>query len=55
LQVIQVSATSGAGMTAWLSWLLAGLDQAKAAREANVDLLKQRIAQLEAQLAARVS
>jgi hydrogenase nickel incorporation protein HypB len=53
LQVMQVSATSGQGMDEWLAWLLAGLDQAKAARSANVDLLKQRIAELEAQLAAK--
>jgi hydrogenase nickel incorporation protein HypB len=52
LEVLQVSASSGQGMEAWLAWLLAGLDQAKAARLQNVDLLKQRIAELEAQLAA---
>ena len=53
LDVLQVSATSGQGMDAWLSWLLAGLNKAQAAREANVDLLKQRIAALEARLAAK--
>jgi len=53
LQVMQVSATSGAGLAAWLDWLLAGLDGARAARAANVDLLKRRVAELEAQLAAR--
>ncbi len=53
LEVMQVSATSGAGMEEWLGWLLAGLAQAKAAREANVDLLKKRIAELEAALAAK--
>jgi hydrogenase nickel incorporation protein HypB len=52
LEVMQVSATSGAGMEEWLGWLLAGLAQAKGAREANVDLLKKRIAELEAALAA---
>jgi hydrogenase nickel incorporation protein HypB len=53
LQVMQVSATSGQGMDEWLAWLRAGLGQAKAAREANVDLLKKRIAELEAQLAQK--
>jgi hydrogenase nickel incorporation protein HypB len=53
LEVMQVSATSGAGMEEWLEWLLAGLDKAKGAREANVDLLKKRIAELEAALAAK--
>ncbi len=53
LEVMQVSAASGQGLDAWLDWLLAGLAQAKAAREANVDLLKKRIAELEAALAAK--
>ena len=52
LEVMQVSATSGQGMDAWLAWLLAGLGEAQAARLQNVDLLKRRIAELEAQLAA---
>ncbi|MBI5331257.1 MAG: hydrogenase nickel incorporation protein HypB [Betaproteobacteria bacterium] len=33
LTVLQVSATSGAGMEAWVEWLLAGLGKAKAGRE----------------------
>ncbi len=53
LEVMQVSATSGAGMEGWLGWLMVGWGQAKGAREANVDLLKKRIAELEAQLAAK--
>lgn len=52
LQVMQVSATSGQGMEEWLGWLMNGLDQARTARMQNVDLLKQRIAELEARLAA---
>lgn len=52
LEVMQVSATSGQGMDAWLAWLLAGLGGAQAARLQNLDLLKRRIAELEAQLAA---
>ncbi len=51
LQVMQVSATSGAGMAEWVAWLLQGLDRARTARRDNVELLKQRIAELEAQLA----
>jgi hydrogenase nickel incorporation protein HypB len=51
LEVLQVSATSGEGLDAWLDWLLAGLAKAKAARESNVELLKKRIAELEARLA----
>ncbi len=52
LEVLQVSATSGQGMDAWLAWLLTGLGEAQAVRLQNVDLLKRRIAELEAQLAA---
>jgi len=51
LAVMQVSATSGAGMEEWLGWLLAGLDGAKSARLQNVEQLKRRIAELETQLA----
>jgi len=53
LQVLQVSATGGQGMEQWQDWLLAGLAQAKQARLENVDRLKRRIAELEAQLAAQ--
>ena len=53
LQVMQVSATSGQGMEEWLGWLMAGLDEARTARMQNVALLKKRIAELEAKLAAQ--
>jgi hydrogenase nickel incorporation protein HypB len=53
IQVMHVSATSGEGMERWLAWLTDGLDVAIAARQRNVDLLKRRIAELEAQLAAK--
>jgi hydrogenase nickel incorporation protein HypB len=53
IYILQVSATSGAGMEAWLSWLERGLEAAKAARSETVDELRQRVAALEAQLAAR--
>jgi hydrogenase nickel incorporation protein HypB len=52
LTVMQVSATSGAGMETWLDWLLNGLDAARTGREKNVESLKQRIAELEARLQA---
>ncbi len=53
LKVLQVSATTGEGMDAWLAWLTDGLQQARAGRVENLDGLKRRIAELEAQLAAR--
>ena len=53
IEVIQVSATHGAGMDAWLGWLERGLAQAQAAREQTLDQLRRRVADLEAQLAAR--
>ena len=54
LTVLQVSATSGAGMQDWLDWLLAGQAAASRARQDNVELLKQRIAELETQLETRL-
>ena len=53
IEVMQVSATHGAGMDAWLVWLERGLAQAQAAREQTLDQLRRRVADLEAQLAAR--
>ncbi|MGQ9684828.1 MAG: hydrogenase nickel incorporation protein HypB [Thiobacillaceae bacterium] len=53
LDVLEVSAVSGQGMEAWLAWLTAGLKRARVARQENVDLLRRRIAELEAQLAAK--
>ena len=50
IQVIQLSATSGAGMDEWLAFLRDGVALASAAKEQSVDSLKARIAQLEAQL-----
>ncbi len=50
IRVIQVSATSGAGMDEWLTFLREGLAAAHGARQETVDQLKQRIAALEAQL-----
>ena len=53
LAVLKVSATTGEGMERWLAWLTEGVDVAIAARQQNVNLLKKRIAELEAMLAAK--
>jgi hydrogenase nickel incorporation protein HypB len=53
IEVIEVSATSGAGMDAWLAWLERGAARARDERQDSVDILKRRVAELEAQLAAR--
>jgi hydrogenase nickel incorporation protein HypB len=50
IRVIQLSATSGEGMQEWLEFLSDGVASARAEKQATVDSLKQRIAQLEAQL-----
>lgn len=55
LQVIQLSATSGAGMTEWLAFLQQGLAQSHATRQQTVAGLQARITQLEAQLQARAA
>ncbi|MCK6411491.1 MAG: hydrogenase nickel incorporation protein HypB [Azonexus sp.] len=51
LTVLRVSATSGEGMAAWLDWIRAGLRAQAGKREASVDQLKARIAELERLLA----
>ena len=53
MEVLKISAVSGEGMERWLAWLTEGVDVAIAARQQNINLLKKRIAELEAQLAAR--
>lgn len=53
LEVIELSAASGEGMQAWLDWLIAGVQRARAARQENIASLKRRIAELEAELAAK--
>jgi hydrogenase nickel incorporation protein HypB len=50
IRVIELSATSGEGMDEWLDFLRAGVISARAARQETVERLKQRIAELEAQL-----
>jgi hydrogenase nickel incorporation protein HypB len=53
IAVIQVSATAGTGMAQWLDWLEAGLARARSGRAETVELLRRRVAELEAQLAGR--
>ncbi|EKE17283.1 MAG: hypothetical protein ACD_10C00529G0003 [uncultured bacterium] len=55
IQVIQLSATSGAGMAEWLAFLRDGMARAQAARQQTVAGLQARIVQLEAQLQARAA
>jgi hydrogenase nickel incorporation protein HypB len=51
IRVIQVSATSGQGMDEWLQWIAQGAAAARQQRQDTVAALKQRIADLERQLA----
>jgi hydrogenase nickel incorporation protein HypB len=53
LIVFRVSATSGEGMLAWLSWIEAGLEAQSGKKSETVDALKRRIAELERQLGHR--
>ena len=50
IEVLQVSATSGQGMTEWLAWIERGLAESGRHKVATVDALKRRIAELEARL-----
>ena len=51
LDVIQVSATTGKGVDAWLAWLERGVAAANARRDQDIRALRQRIAELEAAVA----
>jgi len=53
IEVLQVSATGGAGMAAWLDWVRAGCRRARERRLQTMAGLRRRIADLEAQVAAR--
>jgi hydrogenase nickel incorporation protein HypB len=50
IRVMQLSATSGEGMDEWVAYLREGVVSARAAKQETMDHLKQRIAELEAQL-----
>ncbi|MBI4984752.1 MAG: hydrogenase nickel incorporation protein HypB, partial [Rhodocyclales bacterium] len=51
IEVIQTSASSGAGMAEWLAWIAQGAAAARRQRAESVDALKRRVADLERQLA----
>jgi len=53
LEVLALSAQTGAGFEQWLAWLERGVRTARARREADVDQLRRRIAELETTLAQR--
>ncbi|HEX7273562.1 MAG TPA: hydrogenase nickel incorporation protein HypB [Casimicrobiaceae bacterium] len=53
LEVLALSAQTGAGFEQWLAWLERGVRAARARREADVDQLRRRIAELETTLAQR--
>jgi len=51
IRIIEVSATSGLGMDEWLAWIERGSAEAAERRQARVDALQRRVAELEAQVA----
>ena len=51
IEILQLSATTGQGMDAWLDWLLADAHAHKHEHPHATDALHARIAQLEAELA----
>lgn len=55
LTVMRVSATTGEGLEAWLTWLEQGVTAAKAERNRNVEALRRRVAALEAELAQQTA
>ncbi len=50
IEVMRVSATTGEGFEAWLAWLERGVLAARAQRDASVQALRRRVAELEAAL-----
>jgi hydrogenase nickel incorporation protein HypB len=51
LTIFRVSATSGEGLAAWVSWIESGLEAQRGKRLETVDALKRRVAELERRLA----
>jgi hydrogenase nickel incorporation protein HypB len=51
IEVLQVSATTGTGMAAWLDWVRQGSRRAREQRRQTVEALRRRIAELEAKVA----
>jgi len=50
IEVMRVSATTGDGFEAWLAWLERGVNAARARRDASVESLRRRVAELESAL-----
>jgi hydrogenase nickel incorporation protein HypB len=50
LTIFRVSATSGEGLAAWVSWIEAGLEAQRSKHAETVDALRRRVAELERQL-----
>ncbi|MBP5997761.1 MAG: hydrogenase nickel incorporation protein HypB [Azonexus sp.] len=53
LTIFRVSATSGEGLAAWVSWIESGLEAWRDKRAETVDALRRRVAELERKLANR--
>jgi hydrogenase nickel incorporation protein HypB len=53
LEVILVSAETGQGFDAWLGWLERGAAATRRRRDENLELLRRRVAELEAELETR--
>ena len=51
IEVLQVSATTGTGVDAWLAWIRRGVEAARERQRDEVARLKRRVAELEAQVA----
>jgi len=51
IEVLQVSATTGTGMAAWLDWVREGSRRARERRQQTVAALRRRVAELEARVA----
>jgi hydrogenase nickel incorporation protein HypB len=52
IEVVEVSATTGDGMEAWLAWIARGAQAVRQRRLDKVAALQHRVAELEAQIAA---
>jgi len=53
IEVLEVAATRGDGMTAWLAWVKRGVEAARERRRDDVARLKRRVAELEAAAATK--
>jgi len=51
IEVLQVSATTGTGMAAWLDWVREGSRRARERRRQTIAVLRRRVAELEARVA----